>query len=83
MVALIIFRTYKASAHSAIYKKGEHISNKKPEGKAIYKKCKHVTIESPNPAAYAIDGEVFREKFIDISILPLALNFVLPEGYVE
>ena len=74
---------FKAPSLMSIYKKGEHISNKKLEGKVIYKKCKHVTIESPNPVAYAIDGEVFREKFIDITILPLALNFVLPEGYTE
>lgn len=74
---------FKAPSLMSIYKRGEHISNKKLEGKVIYKKCKHVTIESPNPVAYAIDGEVFREKFIDITILPLALNFVLPEGYIE
>lgn len=74
---------FKAPSLMSIYKRGEHISNKKLEGKVIYKKCKHVTIESPNPVAYAIDGEVFREKFIDITILPLALNFVLPEGYTE
>ena len=74
---------FKAPSLMSIYKGGEHISNKKLEGKVIYKKCKHVTIESPNPVAYAIDGEVFREKFIDITILPLALNFVLPEGYTE
>lgn len=74
---------FKAPSLMSIYKRGEHISNKKLEDKVIYKKCKHVTIESPNPVAYAIDGEVFREKFIDITILPLALNFVLPEGYTE
>lgn len=74
---------FKAPSLMSIYKKGEHISNKKLEGKVIYKKCKHVTIESPNPVAYAIDGEVFRERFIDITILPLTLNFVLPEGYTE
>lgn len=74
---------FKAPSLMSVYKKGEHVSNKKLEGKVIYKKCKHVTIESPNPVAYAIDGEVFRENYIDITILPLALNFVLPEGYVE
>ena len=60
-----------------------NLESKKLKGKVIYKKCKHVVIESPQPVAYAIDGEVFREEKIDITILPLALNFVLPEDYED
>lgn len=74
---------FSAPSLMSVYKKGEHLTNKKLTGKIIYKKCRHVIIESPSPVAYAIDGEVFREGYIDITILPLALNFILPEGYVE
>ena len=72
---------FSASGLMSVYKKGKHLENKKLKDKIIYKKCKHVVIESPHPVAYAIDGEVFREAKVDIKILPLALNFVLPENY--
>lgn len=74
---------FSAPGLMGVYKKGEHLESKKLKGKVIYKKCKHVVIESPQPVAYAIDGEVFREAKIDITILPLALNFVLPEDYED
>lgn len=74
---------FSASGLISVYKKGEHLENKKLKDKIIYKKCKHVVIESPHPVAYAIDGEVFREAKVDIQILPLALKFVLPENYDE
>ncbi len=74
---------FSAPGLMGVYKKGEHLESKKLKGKVIYKKCKHVVIESPQPVAYAIDGEVFREAKIDITILPLALNFVLPENYED
>ncbi len=74
---------FSAPGLMGVYKKGEHLESEKLKGKVIYKKCKHVVIESPQPVAYAIDGEVFREAKIDITILPLALNFVLPEEYED
>lgn len=74
---------FSAPGLMGVYKKGEHLESEKLKGKVIYKKCKHVVIESPQPVAYAIDGEVFREAKIDITILPLALNFVLPEDYED
>lgn len=74
---------FSAPGLMGVYKKGEHLESKKLKDKVIYKKCKHVVIESPQPVAYAIDGEVFREAKIDITILPLALNFVLPEDYED
>ena len=69
---------FQAPGLMGLYKKGEHISNPKFENIIIYKKCKKVVIESPKPVAYAIDGETFRDPKIEISILPLALNFVVP-----
>ena len=74
---------FSAPGLMGVYKKGEHLESEKLKGKVIYKKCKHVVIESPQSVAYAIDGEVFREAKIDITILPLALNFVLPEDYED
>lgn len=71
---------FSAASLMKIYRKGEHINHAKLVDKVIYKKCTHVQIESPKPVAYAIDGEVFREAKIDIKMLPLALNFVVPEG---
>ena len=69
---------FKAPALMGVYKKGEHLNNKKLEDKVIYTKCREVTISSPRPVAYAIDGETFRDNHIEIKMLPLALNFVIP-----
>ena len=69
---------FKAPALMGIYKKGEHLTNKKLEGKVIYKKCREVIIDSPRPVAYAIDGETFRDNHVEIKMLPLSLNFVIP-----
>ena len=69
---------FQASGLMSLYKNGKHVNNPKFKDVLIYKKCKKVTIESPKPVAYAIDGETFRDPKIEISILPLSLNFVVP-----
>ena len=69
---------FQASGLMSLYKNGKHLNNPKFKDLIIYKKCTKVVIESPKPVAYAIDGETFRDPKIEITILPLALNFVVP-----
>jgi diacylglycerol kinase (ATP) len=68
----------KAANFMKIFRKGEHLTNPKVKKLIIYQTCKKAVIESNNDVAYAIDGEVFREKKIETTILPQALSFVVP-----
>lgn len=63
-----------------LYRKGEHVHSPKVKDIVIYKKCREAEISSEKDICYAIDGEVFKEKNIKISIIPHALDFVLPKG---
>lgn len=63
-----------------VFKKGEHLTNKKLKDKLLYIKGKKAVIESDHPVSYSIDGEVFKEAKIEISILPKRVKFVLPKG---
>lgn len=73
-------RRLQAAKFMKIFAKGEHLTDPKTKGLCLFFRGKEGTIESDRPIAYAIDGEVFREKKIAITLLPKALSFVLPEG---
>ena len=73
----------KAMGFFNTFKRGEHVDNEELKEYIIYEKCKKVLIESPKPVAYAIDGETFRSPRIELEMVPLALNFVVPAGEEE
>jgi diacylglycerol kinase (ATP) len=68
----------KAAGFMKIFREGRHIESPKTKDLVIYQRCKKAIIESTKPVAYAIDGEVFRKQKVEVSILPLALSFVVP-----
>ena len=74
---------FKAAGLMKVYKSGEHLHNPKLKDLIVYKKCHTVVLESPKPVAYQVDGETYRETKINISLLPSALNFVIPEKMEE
>lgn len=69
----------KAASFMKVFREGEHLTNPKLADKVIYLKGKKATIESNKPVAYAVDGEVFREKKLEITMLPGAIKFAIPE----
>lgn len=70
---------FKAAPLIKKYKAGKHIDDPKLKPFVIYQKCKEVVIESTKKVAYAVDGEVFRDQKICITMLPKALKFVVPQ----
>jgi diacylglycerol kinase (ATP) len=69
----------KTASFMKVFRTGEHLTSPKTKDLVIYKKGKKATIESDKNIAYAIDGEVFREKKIVCEIIPASLNFVEPK----
>ncbi|MGM9858832.1 MAG: diacylglycerol/lipid kinase family protein [Bacilli bacterium] len=69
---------FKAAGLMKVYKKGKHLDSEKIEPYLIYRKCKKVIIECLKPIAYAIDGEIFRDKRFECEIIPQCLKFVVP-----
>lgn len=61
-----------------IFKKGNHLEDKRLKDTIIYTKCKKVVIESDAPVAYQVDGETYRVPKLDVEIIPNGLNFVVP-----
>lgn len=59
-----------------IYKKGEHLENKKFAKYILYKRCKTVEIESDYEFKYTLDGETFQTKKLVASINPGSINLV-------
>lgn len=69
----------KAASFIKVFKNGEHLTNPKIASHVIYLRGKKATFESNKPVAFAIDGEVFREKKISIEILPKGIKFACPQ----
>lgn len=63
-----------------IYTKGEHLDNKKFEGKIAYRQAKHIEVSSEKEIELCLDGEMLPGTHFDISILPQAINFVIPQA---
>jgi len=61
-----------------IYEKGKHLEYKKIAKKRVYKQCKNVKVISKKPIEIVTDGEVLTGTEFNFSILPKAINFILP-----
>lgn len=62
-----------------VYKKGEHLDNEEIRKYIIYKKCKRVTIKSNNKFCISVDGEIFEDNKLELSIEEEAINFLVPK----
>lgn len=61
-----------------VYKNGEHLGNEELRDYFIYKRCKVINIKSDNKFSTCIDGEMFEETNINISIAENAIEFLSP-----
>lgn len=64
----------------SIYKNGKHLENKRTLPLITYTLGKNVKIIAKKEIIYTRDGEVSHEKEISMEVLPLAINFVLPNN---
>lgn len=69
---------YKMLGFVNIYKKGEHLDNEKINPYIIYKKCKKIKITSKNRFTIALDGEIYEDLNLEVSINEKAINFIVP-----
>ena len=63
-----------------IYKNGAHLENKEIKKYIIYRKCKNIDIISKENFSISIDGEIFEDKKLNISIKEKIFNFLIPEN---
>ena len=63
-----------------IYKKGNHLKNKRALKVINYKTASHFKMEFEEPIPICIDGEIYGAKNIDFTVLKNAFNFVIPKG---
>ena len=61
------------------YKDGTFLENEEVMKYVVYKKCKSVELDLAKPLHYSNDGEIAKTNKVFIDIVPLALNFVIPE----
>lgn len=76
---------FKAAPLVKVFKAGKHVNNPKLSKTVTYVRGKTVELESNKKLAYAIDGEVFKDKKLSVSILPSSVEFVVPalEKYIN
>ncbi|MDD4291253.1 MAG: YegS/Rv2252/BmrU family lipid kinase [Clostridia bacterium] len=62
------------------YTNGEHLDNPKFADKLVYTRAKTVEVSSEKPIELCLDGEMYAGTRFDVTILPKALNFVVPKA---
>ena len=62
------------------YKKGTYLENKRALRYIKHKQVSHFKMEFDAPIAICIDGEIKGAKTVDFTVIPNALNFVIPKG---
>ncbi|NLL29841.1 MAG: diacylglycerol kinase family lipid kinase [Clostridiales bacterium] len=65
------------------YKNGEHLDNDEISKYIIYRKCKEVTVTSNNKFYISVDGEIFEDNKLKVSIEEEAINFLVPKVIEE
>lgn len=61
-----------------VYKAGEHLHNEELKDYFIYKRCKTINIKSNDKFSTCIDGEIFEETNINISVMENVVEFLSP-----
>lgn len=64
----------------AKYCKGTHLGSPLAKDIITYVKCRALTIEPKDTIQICADGEVHRSGKLNISVLPAAIRFLVPEG---
>lgn len=59
-----------------VYKKGEHLTNKKMAKYFVYKQCKCVEVISEEEFDVTVDGENFKTKNLKVTVEPKSVNLV-------
>lgn len=62
-----------------IYKKGEHKGHPLLADVLKMRRCTGATIESPSELTVCIDGEIFKDRKIEIKMIPASLPFRVPD----
>lgn len=63
------------------YKKGTYLEDQKYNKILKFKQCTSYSLEAEKDITYCLDGECFKEKKINISIIKKAINFIVPRQY--
>jgi diacylglycerol kinase (ATP) len=71
---------FKAAGFMSSFRNGEHLTKEGIKEYVTYLRGKKAIFESDKDTAYAIDGEVFRKKRLEIELLPHALKFAVPSN---
>jgi len=59
------------------YTNGHHLD--KPRRKIVYRQAKEIKFVAPKEIDVCVDGEMIKGKEFKVSILPAAINFVIPQ----
>lgn len=62
------------------YERGEHLEYNGIKKKRVYKQGTHIEVSSKKPIDICIDGEIVSGEKFDVSILPNAINLIVPEA---
>lgn len=62
-----------------LYKNGKHLDNEEISRYIIYKKWKNISISSNGKFCISVDGEIFEDNKLDLSIEEEAINFLVPK----
>ena len=61
------------------YKAGTHLKEEKLKDYIVYKQGKSVKIKTTKPAYYAVDGELGKSTEVEITVVPKAIKFIVPQ----
>lgn len=78
LVSKVNRRTFAALI--AKYRKGTHLGSPLADSFITYVKCRSLTIEPEGSMKICADGEVLNSGILNISIIPRAIGFSVPEG---
>ena len=62
------------------YERGEHLEYNGIKKKRVYRRGTHIEVSSKKPIDICIDGEIVNSDKFDVSILPQAINLIVPEA---
>lgn len=66
-----------------LYKQGKHIESDELKEYVIYKKCKDIIIKSNEKFTICVDGEIFTNDNLSISLENKAIKFLIPPKEID
>lgn len=61
------------------YKAGDHVDNPKTKDFLLYKKAKNIKVISKKPISVCLDGDDYKMKEIEISVVPNKIKLIIPK----